>query len=119
MWVRTMSSQPSGLIQVLLDEKAEFGDRHDAAMDLGAFDTEGAEEALARLACDEVADEDLADACGESLAEIWCRKGSITQAILVRLTPESLQTTLARLRVGSPSLTADAENILRSNDIAK
>ena len=107
-----MNSQPSGLIQVLLDDKAEYGDRHDAAMDLGAFDTEGVEEALARVACDEAIDEDLADACGESLAEMWCRKGNVTQAVLVRLAPASLQTALATLRSCAPNLAADAENML-------
>jgi len=107
-----MSGQPSGLIQVLLDEKAEYGDRHDAAMDLGAFDADGVEEALAHIACDGVTDEDLADACGESLAEIWCRKGNVTRAVLIRLTPASLQTALAMLKARSPSLATDAENML-------
>ena len=31
-------------------------------------------DALASIASDEDADEDLADTCGESLATIWCRK---------------------------------------------
>ena len=107
-----MSSQPAGLIQVLLDESAEYGDRHDAAMDLGAFDTQPVEDALSRVACDATAHEGLADACGESLAEIWCRRASVTNEVLVRLTPLSLRTALATLRACSPDLAADAENTL-------
>ena len=107
-----MNRQPSGLIQVLLDEMAEYGDRHDAAMDLGSFDAERVENALVRVASDKTTDEDLADACGESLAEVWCRKGNVTKAVLFRLPPTILKITLATLRACSPSLAADAENML-------
>ena len=107
-----MNEQPRGLIQVLLDERAEYGDRHDAAMDLGAFDSAEIEEALARIACDGLADDDLADACGESLAEVWCRNGSITQVVLIRLTPAGLQAALATLRLCSHTLAAEADDIL-------
>jgi hypothetical protein len=110
-----MNGQPSGLIQVLLDTGAEFGDRHDAAMDLGAFDEEGVEEALARLACDEGINDDLADACGESLAEIWCRKGDFPREILTRLTPASLRSALATMRASSPSLAAKADSTLSAD----
>jgi hypothetical protein len=106
-----MSEQPTGLIRVLLDANAEFGDRHDAAMDLSAFDGDRVEEVLAQLACDERVDEGLADACGESLAEIWCRKGAVTSQIFIKLTPVSLRTALATLRACSPVLAAEAECI--------
>lgn len=43
---RRTVSQPQGLISVLLDENAEYGDRDDAAMDLGAFDEPQAEDGL-------------------------------------------------------------------------
>ena len=107
--------QPEGLIRVLLDAEAAFGDRHDAAMDLGAFDDRGVEEALAHLACHEGADEDLADACGESLAEIWCRKGNISREILTKLTPMGLRAVMAALRVCSPRLRAEAAHILSAS----
>lgn len=107
-----MNSQPGGLIRVLLDEAAGYGDRHDAAMDLGAFDGEAVEGALAQVACDSSADEGLADACGESLAEMWCRKGSVTKAVLIELTPASLRIALATLRACSATLASNAEEIL-------
>jgi hypothetical protein len=119
MWVQMMKGQPSGLIQVLLDNGAEFGDRHDAAMDLGAFDEVSVEEALARLACDKGADDDLADACAESLAQIWCRKGDVTRDVIdvmIRLTPVSLRVALATMRECSPLLAAKADSILRADD---
>jgi hypothetical protein len=106
-------SQPEGLIQVLLDERAEHGDRDDAAMDLGAFDGDDVEAALARIACEQAADENLADSCGESLAEIWCRKGAVNQAILVQLTASSLAIALGTLRARAPGLAEEAERMLR------
>jgi hypothetical protein len=111
-----MKGQPSGLIQVLLDNEAEFGDRHDAAMDLSAFDDVSVEEALARLACDKGTDDDLADACAESLAEIWCRKGDVTRDVMIRLTPVSLRAALATMRECSPLLAAKADGILRADE---
>jgi hypothetical protein len=113
--VSAMKGQPSGLIQVLLDLRAEYGDRHDAAMDLGAFDEKSAEEALALLACDLGTGEDLADACGESLAEIWCRKGDVTRDVLTRLTPASLWIALATMRASSPELAVKADSILKGD----
>lgn len=107
-----MKEQPGGLIQVLLNVEAEFGDRHDAAMDLGSFDEESVEEALAHLACDPGTDDDLADACAESLAEIWCRKGDVTREVLTSLTPVSLRIALATMRACSPHLSAKADSIL-------
>jgi len=107
-----MSGQPSGLIQVLLDVDAEYGDRHDAAMDLGAFDEKSVEEALARFACDEDGDKDLADACAESLAEIWCRKGDVSREVLMKLTPVSLRIALPTMQALCPDLAAKADRIL-------
>ena len=69
-----MNKQPQGLISVLLDTNAEFGDRSDAAMDLGEFDDEAAEEALASVANDPSSDADIVELCRESLAEISARK---------------------------------------------
>ena len=107
-----MAEQPDGLMQVLLDGEAEFGDRHDAAMDLSAFDGEAVEKALASVACDQSADEDLADACGESLAEIWCRRNSLSEGVVVKLVPASLRIALATLRACSPALATEAEFLI-------
>ena len=67
---RASLSQPAGLISVLLDLAAPFGDRGDAAMDLGAYDEPEAERALMQVATDPAVDEDIADSCGESLGDV-------------------------------------------------
>ena len=108
--------QPEGLVQVLLDAQAEFGDRQDAAMDLAAFDDKAVEQALSSVACDQRADEDLADSCGESLAEIWCRRNSLSEQILVKLVPVSLRIALATLRACSPLLAVEAERVLQARE---
>src|SRR5204863_9158536 len=66
LFLRFMSrvEQPQGLISVLLDRGAEFGDRDDAAMDLGAFDDQSAFDALLAVATDPTEDSDLHDTCG-------------------------------------------------------
>ena len=109
-----VTNEPAGLIQVLLDEDAEFGDRDDAAMDLSAYDDDAVEKALARVACDIAADADLADTCGESLAEIWCRKERIPENILVRLTPVSLRIALGTMEALCPALVLSANEMLRA-----
>lgn len=110
-----MNNSPSRLIRVLLDLTAEEGDRDDAAMDLGAFDAEEVEEALGHVACDHSTDMNVADSCGQSLAEIWIRRGSITQSILVNLAPSSLNTALGVLKENSPHLAVIANDMLTSH----
>jgi hypothetical protein len=112
--VSDLPRQPEGLISVLLDTAAEYGDRDDAAMDLAAHDGEAVERALARVATDPGTDEDLADTCGQSLAEIWSRRNSLNDSVLVKLVPASLRIALRTLEVRSPDLAAQAEEILRA-----
>ncbi len=81
--------QPEGLISVLLDSSAEFGDRHDAAMDLAAYDEPAAEQALLRIALDGSSDEQLADEAGHSLWEVWHRKGKHDADLVARMHPEA------------------------------
>jgi hypothetical protein len=107
--VRGQTKDPAGLISVLLDSTAEFGDRDDAAMDLSRFDDPEAEAALAHVACDPGADNELADSCGESLAEVWCRRGRIEPTIVLALTPAAWTIALATLRTCSPRLASEAE----------
>lgn len=64
------SKQPEGLISVLQDQSAPFGDRDDAAMDLAAFDEPGALLALESVADDPATDRDLVESCRDSLVEI-------------------------------------------------
>jgi hypothetical protein len=76
-------------MSVLLDPNLEHGDRDDAAMDLGQYDDPEAEEALARVACDENADVYVADSCGESLGQIWCRRNDTRRRSGSTLGPET------------------------------
>ncbi len=79
--------QPAGLIAVLLDVSAPFGDRDDAAMDLAAFGEPAAEAALLKIVLDPSEDEDLADSAGESLREIWTRAGKHDASAVAQMHP--------------------------------
>ena len=100
--------QPQGLISVLLDPNAEYGDRDDAAMDLANFDGDEVELALAQVASDIASDPDLAETCGESLAELWARRGRVNAEILRALSPPSRDIAIATLAVLAPGLAASA-----------
>lgn len=69
------TNQPLGLILVLLNASAPLGDRHDAAMELAAFDAPEVEAALLRVVLNLSEDEEIADAARESLWSIWDRSG--------------------------------------------
>jgi hypothetical protein len=83
--LRSKQTQPQGLIEVLLDANGEYGDRIDAASVLAAYDEPEAEDARSRVATDATEDENLLDHCGESLAEIWSRKGTINAEVLAKM----------------------------------
>jgi hypothetical protein len=97
------------LIEVLLNENAEFGDRDDAAMNLAEYDDSFVESALFKIAGSDLADVDLADRCGESLAEIWCRKSRINKDIYYGL--NSISRTIAEktIKVFCPNLLNDID----------
>lgn len=73
-------SQPQGLISVLLDHSAEFGDRHDAAMDLAAFDDTNTVAALTQIKNDPREDPDIVEEAAQSLLEIHARAESNLRA---------------------------------------
>ena len=87
----------------MLDPSAEE-DWDDAARDLGRYDEPEAEEALIKKATDLSIDDDLADVCGESLAEIWCRRGVIDQEILARLHPVAREIATGTIQALCPDL---------------
>lgn len=94
--------QPQGLISVLNNTSAEFGDRHDAAMDLGGYDEPEAEDALTKVILDPTTDPSLAEAVGESLAEIWSRKNDVNMDVLQKLSGDVLQITLGTIEARRP-----------------
>lgn len=91
------TGKPDGLINVLLDSSAEFGDRDDAAMDLGAFDESHAFDALYSIASDPGADADLQERCGESLAQICRRQSRSGNDFVDRLSPSARRLFVATL----------------------
>ncbi|ABM20276.1 hypothetical protein SAMN04487868_11648 [Marinobacter salarius] len=86
------------LISVLLDPSARTDERDDAAMDLSRHDSEAVESALALIACDQKVPETVRASCGESLAEIWIRRGQVNHQVLAALSGASKNEALARLR---------------------
>ncbi|GEM_PF-842052 len=100
--------QPDELIKILMDPQIEFGDRDDAAMDLAAFDGEEVELALISVAKDLFTDPDLAETCGESLAEIWSRKPHIEVDNLLQLQESAFTIAVALMRSKRP----EWENVL-------
>ena len=107
--------QPEGLISVLLDRAAEFGDRDDAAMDLSAYPSASVENALLKVACDPSEDADLQEACGESLAELWTQGSTAPTDHLRRLEPSARAIPLAILARTRPEwFTSSAESAERT-----
>jgi hypothetical protein len=82
-----MKNLSEGLISVLLDTTAQFADRDDAAMDLGSFDEPEVENALLKIILNHNEDEVLVDSAGESLKEIWQRKGQIKEDLVKKMHP--------------------------------
>ena len=75
------------LIRVLQDKSIDLGVRDDAAMDLRVYDEPRVLEALIQTAVDLEEHEMILDSCGESIMEIWGRKGSYSRAIFDRFAP--------------------------------
>ena len=92
------------LIELLFDTSGEFGDRDDAAMELGQFIESQVEAALATVAISPNSDADLVDRCGESLAEIWYRNGYVNDAMWAKLRPEAKAIAKAILAGRRPDL---------------
>jgi len=68
------ATQPAGLVAVLLDGEAPFGDRHDAAMDLAGYDEPEVWEALTRVKNDPNEEPDIIEEAEQSLLEIQRRR---------------------------------------------
>jgi hypothetical protein len=100
MWLqmkRPNHTQPEGLITVLLDRNAPFGDRDDAAMDLAAYETPEAENSLTSVVLDRTEDDDLVDRAAESLADIWTRTRRFDRDVFARLPDAATPVFLAML----------------------
>ena len=96
--------QPRGLISVLLDPNARIDARDDAAMDLSSYSEPEAEDALVRAGSDPTTPEIVLSSCGESLAEIWVRRGQFNRRVLDSLSPAARSEALAYLETRAPDL---------------
>ncbi len=101
--------QPAGLISVLLDENATISERDDAAMDLSSYDEPEAEAALISVATDPDVDEIVAWSVGESLAEIWCRKGRMDRTAISRFSGPALSELKGFIKNNKPAWLAVLE----------
>ena len=73
-------------------------------MDLGRYDEPEALDALVVVASDSDEDPQLLDSCGESIAEIWARRGGIDGEVLARVRDEARVVLLATLEALAPRL---------------
>lgn len=80
---RSKEPDPREISSWLLDKSVEFGDRDDAAMALGDFDSLEAENTLLALALDHTEDDMIADTAGDSLLQMWTRQGKKPEPALV------------------------------------
>jgi hypothetical protein len=96
--------QPAGLIGVLLSRDARLDDRDDAAMDLAGFDEPEALNALIAIASAAEEDPLLLDSCGESIAEIWARRGAVDPEVIARVRAEARVVLLATIQALAPRL---------------
>ena len=65
----------SELLSYLQNRANDLGSRDDVAMDLGRFDEPEVEDALLKITLDQSEEEMIIDSAGDSLREIWERKG--------------------------------------------
>ncbi len=75
------------LIRVLQDKSIDLGVRDDAAMDLGRYDEARVLEALLQVAVDLEEDEIILDSCGDSIKDIWARKGCYDPLVFAKFAP--------------------------------
>ena len=106
-------AQPQGLIEALLNSEAPFGDRHDAAMDLGMYDEAEAEAALLAVACDTATARMLAEECEGSLVEIWARRREFNASALSGLSGETLLRACKLIAARMPEWREHVESVLR------
>lgn len=82
---RKIFGAPQSYIEGLLDQRLGWDVRDDYAIYLIEFDEPEVEEALFRVASNPDESDDLAESCGEAVAEIWCRKGALKVDALRKL----------------------------------
>ena len=75
------------LIELLFDSTAREDEKHDAIMDIGAYNDDRALNALLQIAVDPNENDTILDACGESIAEIWTKRNQFNVEAYKKLRP--------------------------------
>jgi hypothetical protein len=99
------------LISVLMDGFAREDERDDAAIDLGDSDAPEALAALIQAGSDPGVPDTVQASCGESIADIWIRRGNYDYSIWQKLcspTRNELINTVAKQR---PEWLTDEEEL--------
>ena len=97
-----MTDRVDLLIAILLDRTAREDERHDAAMDIGAYNDDRALNILTRLGSDPSEDNLILDACGESLAEILVVRNEFRREVIEGLTPIAKKMAYAYIKDAKP-----------------
>jgi hypothetical protein len=82
--------QLTRLIDILHDATARIDERDDAAIDLGRSDDPRALRILLERASDPAEDATIVTSAGESIGEIWLRRGGFGINLLRSLRPEAV-----------------------------
>ena len=92
-------------VRILLDtNSSDLSGRDDAAMYLADSDEPEAFSSLALVGSDLATPKVLAWSCGESLGEIWCRRGQVDHDVFMRLTPPAQQEAKDIIKARRPDL---------------
>ena len=101
LW-RKIFNVPYSYVDKLLDRSGGWAIRDDYATFMIDYDEPEVEEALFRVASDPTEEDDMAESCGEAVAEIWCRKGTLKIDALRKLNPAALEEALGIIKVRQP-----------------
>jgi hypothetical protein len=94
--------QPHSLITILLDTNVDWAERDDAAIYLISYDEPEAEQALFSVASNPDEEDDIAERCGECVAEIWCRNDTLNFDKLRKLKPVALKEAVGIINLYKP-----------------
>jgi hypothetical protein len=100
-------SNLDALVALLRNRAARIDERDDAAIDLGQSDDPAALTALLEVGSNPGEDETVVGSCGESIADIAIRRGSLDESWLGRLAPAALRELRSRLQGERPDLLRD------------
>lgn len=97
-----MINQLDLLITILIDNAAREDERHDAAIDIGAFNDDRALNVLLQIASNPYEEAIILDACGESIAKMLLTRNELRKDLIDKLTPIAKNTAYAFIKEKRP-----------------